>query len=265
MSELRDISQLVNAHKVSAILLPLIEACEINRRQQSVKQMELPELFGEVVETGKLIMQELSREKGDLFQMDELPDHLLMVLSKALGNSVILYNQPSLSLFYDDAISIFKACKVDLECLIALSGSGDNSKANQKTESFVVACLLDAMLPVLLFNANLFLSGIVRNQQELNELNQKSCAFMIEMINRIISKFEVEQGKHNSLVKESNVSLTCTICAHSVKDFQSKLIKNKSSLKSYIDNPSSILAKLIPAIISNINAMNHVVASVIKR
>jgi hypothetical protein len=264
MSEIKHISQLVNAHKVSSILLPLIEACEINRRQQSVKQMELSDLFKEVIETSKSLMQSIADERGDLFSSETLPDQLLMVMSKTLGNSVILYNQPSLSMFFDDAVALLKRCHSDIY-LMAGHKESASQEEREKVDGFLAGEILEAVMPVLLFHTNLYVSGILKTQEDLKDLNDKACLFMVEMIGRIIGKFKEEQGRHDSVVSQSNISITASICSHVVKDYQGKLIKNKDSLRAYVDNPQSVLSKLVPAIVTNINTMNQVVHSVIKK
>lgn len=264
MSELKHISQLVNAHKVSAILLPLIEACEINRRQQSVKQMELPDLFKEVVEKSKQVMQAIAEERGDLFSSETLPDQLLMVMSKALGNSIILYNQPSLSMFYDDAIALLKKCHSEIY-LTAGHKDKTGQQERESIEGFLAGEILQAVMPVLLFHTNLYTSGIIKSQGDLQELNNRACLFVVEVIKRIIARFQGEQGKQDYIVSQSNISITATICAHVIKDYHSKLIKNKDSLKAYMENPEVTLGKLVPAIVTNINTMNQVVQTVIKK
>lgn len=266
------ISQLVNAHKVSSIIVPLSEAVEINKRTHGIKDLSLNELFSHVIETGGDIYETILDESknGKLIDTGLVPDKLFFVLSKALRNCVILYNSASLSLIKDDIIDLFSN-NIDFiqqyqnDTEIELNGKlseQERKKLEQESFGYVTSSLSQAFMPIWLFHTNLYTSGFIK-EDELVRLNRDASDYVVTVIDTIMKRLKSPQGKYSDAFSPSTMFICSEMIANITHSYNCKLIKNQKHLDVYITSPDKVLSSLLPAIYSCFSAMNDVVESAV--
>jgi len=260
----RYINQLVNAHKISLILVPLIEAIEINKRTAGVDDLSLDDLLKKVIDTGGDIYQELL--DGDtLLDVGLVSDKLFLTLSKSLRNNIVLYNAPSLSLIKEELTDMMKEHNGFIQKYQNLAFINDvgNSRLSKFEErqskqyslSYIVGGLSQMFMPIWTFHTNLYTSNIV-DEEKMTTLNLEASDFVVKSMDLILDKISSSQGSYSKDFYGSSVFLCAEMIANVLHDFHGKLIKNNSSLNAYLENPESILSKLLPALYSNFMILN---------
>jgi hypothetical protein len=261
------VSQLVNAHKIAAMLVPLIEAVEINKRTQGARPVTPSDLLKHVVEVGGELYQGLLDKNEQLVDMGLIPDKLFLTLSKSLRNSIVLYNSPSLSLMKDEIASLFDE---NIEFIQRYQNSAlrdvntssntpaalyEQKRARQEAIGYAAGALSQLFMPLWLFHTNLYTSGYI-DEERVADLNKASSGYLVVFMNTILERMNVSQGDYAAEFRMSSIYLCSDMISNCVYDFHKKLIKNKSELDAYIEDPAKTLAKIVPAVYSSFNVMN---------
>lgn len=269
----RYINQLVNAHKISLILVPLIEAIEINKRTAGVDDLSLDDLLKKVIDTGGDIYQDLL-EGDTLLDVGLVSDKLFLTLSKSLRNNIVLYNSPSLSLIKEEMIDMMKEHSGFIQKYQNLAfvkdvGSEKLSKlevrqAKQYSQSYIVGGLSQMFMPIWTFHTNLYTSNII-DEEKLTLLNMEASSYIVKAMDLILDKISMSQGAYSKEFSGTSVFLCAEMIANVLHDFNGKLIKNKSSLDAYLKDPESILSKLLPALYSNFRILNKSAENILSK
>jgi hypothetical protein len=267
----RQIQQLVNAHKIAEILVPLIEAVEINKTTRGVSTLSLTDMFAHVIDTGGEIYRSLLDKNENIIDTGLVSDKLFLVLAKAMRNSVVLYNSASLSLVkdeigtaFDDNIEFIQRYQNDIIKQVGSEekmSSRDLKRVKQESLGYVAAAVSQMVMPLWLFHTNLYTSGFI-NAEEMASINKSSSGYMLALLEKLQDKMKesyTQNGKgDNKDFLISSMHLNAEMIANVVHDFNGKLIKNKKSLDEYIANPIVVLAKLVPPIYANMLSLNDV-------
>jgi len=257
------VMKLINAHKLSMILIPLIEAVEINKRSGNIDGLKVSDLLSHVIDVGTDIYQKLLSENNEtaIVESGAVADKLYITLAKALRNSIVLYNTPSLSLMRDEVESLFQVhqnfmSKYQTETSVQVNKSAEReiSKLTAESIEHTTSSLTQMFMPFWLFHTNLYTSGII-GDVKLVELNQKATGYMIKVIDKLMEKMSRNHGSYNENFKISSLFICSEMTSNVVYDFHGKLIKNKKMLNAYIESPESVLSRLVPAILASFGVL----------
>jgi hypothetical protein len=265
------VSQLLNTHKVVGILMPLMEAVEINRRSGGIEDLNIDDLMKHVIGTGSEIYQRLLDKVDDVVEPGLVADKLFLSLAMTLRNGIVLYNNPSLELMKDDLLGLFETnmdfiqrYQNDAEKALNKGELTEAEKKNAKQEAlgFAVSSLSQMFMPVWIFHTNLYTSGLI-NEDKMAYLNREAGNVLVEMMGLILKRMEVSHGKYNDMFKISSVKTCGELFAYTLNDYHNKLVKNKTALDAYIDDPVKMISKLTPAIHASFTALNQHASTVL--
>jgi hypothetical protein len=259
------INQLVNAHKVSAFLVPLVEAMEINKRTSGVDNLSLPDMLKTVIETGGEVYQEILDEEA-LVDTGLIPDKLFQVLAKTLRNNVVLYNSASLALIKDDMVKMFTK---NIDFLQKYQNLGfEKNTGGKSTPSRVdaiierqhsmghaVSALSQMFMPVWIFHTNLYTSAFI-DEDKMADLNMEVSSYLVNILDVFMKKMESSQSKYFNDFQINSLFLCAEMIANLMHDYNGKIIKNKESLNEYIESPIELISELVPAMYANFSALN---------
>ena len=259
--------QLVSVHKVAHTLSPLLEVVSINQRLHSVDHFNLVDAFGDIAKNGQKILKSFSESANfEIKAEDVIVDKLMSILSHAMANEILLYNNPSIDMFssvFEEIIT--KHAEVihqKVEKAVGSDVQNDNYLVAQN-----VACVIDGISSlfesVWFFNNNLYLSGLV-NSEKMVDLSLSSTNVLVEIVFKMIKNVHNDNKIAAPLVL-STFSLSCKSVAFAMSQFQTRLIKNKTDVLSYIDNPDKYIEQMIPLFVSNFSVMNDAAKDVIER
>ena len=263
------VSQLINTHKVASIISPLVEAVEVNKHTGSIPDLSLSNLLKTVIETGGEVYESLQDKNKDIVEMGLVPDKVFLILSKALRNSVILYNSQSLSLIKDDVIQMLdenigfiQRYANDTESEV--NPPNERSKEVKPQENidltgkeYALSSLSQIYMPIWLYHTNLYLSGMI-DDEKLVELNNKVSSFFSSLLDRLMKRISEPQGRYSKEFKYSSMFLCSELIANVTHNFDKKLIKNKKQLDIYLDEPEVILSHLVKPVYACFVSMNSV-------
>lgn len=246
---------LVNNLKMAAILSPLLEAVEINKRTEGVSGLNASDMFRDVIETGSDIYQQLLVKNNKIQESGLVSDKLFLLLALCLRNSTVLYNSPSLSVIKDDIINLFHE-NADFIQQYPSQVTGRKEKAEDTIPSSA-PCAISAMaamfIPVWLFHSNIFTSGLISLEQ-MNELNSRVCFYLKNSVEKV----------SDILPKEAHPALRAHIfylCAESASkilvDYQIKLLKSKPVMFQYIKEPEIAMSRILPVMNSAWSTLNE--------
>jgi hypothetical protein len=259
------INQLVNAHKVSAFLVPLVEAMEINKRTSGVDNLSLPDMLKTVIETGGEVYQEIL-DGETLVDTGLIPDKLFQVLAKTLRNNVVLYNSASLALIKDDMVKMFTK-NIDFLQKYQNLGSEKNAggqrapstidaiRERQYSMGHAVSALSQMFMPVWIFHTNLYTSALI-DEDRMADLNTEVSSYLVSILNVLMKKMEVSQSKYFKDFQINSLFLCAEMIANLMHDYNGKIIKNKESLNEYIESPINLISELVPAMYASFSALN---------
>jgi hypothetical protein len=258
------INQLLNAHKVSSIVVPLIEAVDINKRTQAIKNLKLDDLLKTVITTGGEIYQEILDGDEKLLETGLVPDKLFLMLSKTLRNNVVLFNSTSLSVIKDEILNTFEAHssfiqKYQNETEKTIAGDKPKStlealRETQYAFSYVTSAIAELLMPITIFHSNLYTSGFV-DEKRMTELNMQVMDYLITIMDAMVDRMSAAQGHYDEMFKINSISLCAGIMSNILNDFSGKMSKNKKTLELYIVKPEQILSKLTPVFYSSFSTM----------
>ena len=264
------VNQLGNAHKVAAMLVPLLEAMEINKRTEGVENLSLDEMFAKVVATAGDVYEDLLDESDKLVSTGLIYDKLLVLLSTAMRNNVVLYNSPSLELIKDDLRDLFVKHADFLQKYQNLASQAsvnegplselESRQIRQYSMGFIAGSLSEMFMPIWTFHANLYTSGLV-DEAGMARLNSIASGYMVEVFDYVVGKMRKTQKGFANEFEISSMSLCAEMIANVVHDFNGKMIKNRSELKAYMEDPKSLLSRLLPVIYANFAALDKASSS----
>jgi hypothetical protein len=273
--DVKYVSQMVNAHKVANLLVPLIEAIEINHKTEMVDDADLGKLLKSVIETGGRIFESIS-DKNEFSDTSLISDKLFITLSKSLRNSVVLFNSTSLQMMESEIMDVFdeNADFLSSFCEAGMKDVGDRAgqmsdterlKMKMDVQGHVVGALSRMFMPVWLFHTSLRTANVVKDSDKIVELNVRASGFLFDILDRMVQKLVDKDDKVSSLFYLNGLSMSADIITSTVHDFNSKLIKNKSHLEQYLEDPEKILSLLVEPISANFAAMNKVTKSILSK
>lgn len=235
---------LVNNIKMANILSPLLEAIEINKHTEGVKDLDINAMLKDVIKTGTEIYQRVIAKDNTAASVSLLGDQIFVLLSICLRNSTILYNSPSLDLIKDDLISLIEDNKSLLGQALEYNVENEDEPSYPPSTELGISSLAAMFTPVWLFHSNIFTSGLI-DLDKLNELNTKVCFFLSQAINKIhnLSDNQLPAGIR------SHLYYVCAEVASKVLvDYQIKLLKSKPVMMAYIDDPLPTMERILPVI-----------------
>tara|TARA_Y100001973_G_C5141754_1_gene303305 strand:- start:201 stop:1061 length:861 start_codon:yes stop_codon:yes gene_type:complete len=261
----RALQQLINTHKVTSIIMPLIEAVEINRRSGTIQGLNTSSLLKQVIEVGSELYQVLIDDDG-IVETGLVSDKLFVALSMSLRNSIVLYNNPSLALMKDEMLSVFKdniefiqryQNKFVAERSVNPEHTTETEAAKFKQDAlgYVLPAFSRMFMPVYLFHTNLYTSGFI-DEAKLAECNKEVFAYCIDVVEKLVERISKAQGKADVLFRANTLVMCADMLAYVIRDYHRKLIKNESVLKSYIDNPIQGIERLVPSLYANFKVLN---------
>ena len=261
----RALQQLINTHKVTSIIMPLIEAVEINRRSGTIQGLNTSSLLKQVIEVGSELYQVLIDDDG-IVETGLVSDKLFVALSMSLRNSIVLYNNPSLALMKDEMLSVFKdniefiqryQNKFVAERSVNPEHTTETEAAKFKQDAlgYVLPAFSRMFMPVYLFHTNLYTSGFI-DEAKLAECNKEVFSFCFDVVEKLVERISKAQGKADVLFRANTLVMCADMLAYVIRDYHRKLIKNESVLKSYIDNPTQGIERLVPSLYANFKVLN---------
>ena len=273
--DMKYMSQMVNAHKVANIMMPLIEAVEINHHTEAVDGLDLAALLKNVVETGGRISESLS-EKHNFAETSLISDKLFLTLAKTLRNTVVMFNSTSLQLMESEIMDVFDECAPFLssfcsEAMKDISGRNagmsevERTKVEMDIQGHVIGCLSRMFMPVWLFHTSLRTSGHIKDTDTIVDLNVKASSFLFELLFKMVEKISNKDDEVSSMFYLNALSIAAEIITSSTHDFNGRLIKNQKHLEQYMRSPESVLKLLVEPISANFIAMNSVTKSVLAK
>lgn len=257
--------QLVSVHKVAHILSPLLEVITVNQRVKSVDHFDLVNAFGEIAKNGQKLHKAYAESTSqDITDQDVIVDKLMSVLSHAMVNEIILYNNPSIDMFANILEEVIvKHCNLiqdKVEKSVGAEYQNDKYVLAQNT-SYVIDGISTLFESTWFFNNNLYISGIVKTDKMV-ELTLSVTDILISVVFKMINNVHYDNKNASPLVL-STFSLSCKSVAFAMSQFQSRLIKNKGDVLSYVEEPEKYIEKMIPLFISNFSVMNDSAKKVI--
>lgn len=261
----RALQQLINTHKVTSIILPLIEAVEINRRSGTIQNLSASTLLKQVIEVGSELYQVLIDDDG-IVETGLVSDKLFVALSMSLRNSIVLYNNPSLALMKDEMLSVFKD---NIEFIQRYQNKfvsersinqehtteTDAAKLKQDALGYILPAFSRMFMPVYLFHTNLYTSGFI-SEAKLAECNKEVFAYCIDVVEKLVDRISKAQGKADVLFRANTLVMCSDMLAYVLRDYHRKLIKNEAVLKGYIENPIQGIERLVPSLYANFKVLN---------
>jgi hypothetical protein len=273
--EIKYVSQIMNAHKIGNILVPLIEAVEINHKTEMVDGADLNKLFQSVIETGGRIFETLSDNK-ELSDTSQMSDKLFIALAKSLRNSVVLFNSTSLQMMESEIMDVFddNAKYISSFCEAGMKDIGNRAgkmsevervRMEMDVQGHVIGSLSKMFMPIWLFHTSLRTANVIKDTEKLLDLNIQASSFFFEILDKMVGKIVDKEDKHSSMFYLNGLSMSADLITSTVHEFNAKLIKNKKQLNQYIEEPESILTLLIEPISANFSAMNKVTKSILAK
>lgn len=261
----RALQQLINTHKVTSIVMPLIEAVEINRRSGTIQNLHTSDLLKQVIEVGSELYQVLIDDET-IVETGLVSDKLFVALSMSLRNSIVLYNNPSLALMKDEMLSVFKdniefiqryQNKLANERSVNKESIADVDLLKHKQEAlgYVLPAFSRMFMPVYLFHTNLYTSGFV-SEVKLAECNKEVFSYCVEIVEKLVDRISKSQGKADVMFRVNTLVMCADMVAYVLRDYHKKLIKNEAVLKDYIKNPVQGVEKLVPSLYGNFKVLN---------
>ena len=272
-NEQKYLSQMVNAHKVANILMPLVEAVEINKHTESVDKVDVKTLFKNVIETGGRISETLA-ESHNFTDTSLISDKLFLTLAKSLRNSVVMFNATSLQLIESEVLDVFDECAPFLssfcsEAMKDISSRGgqlpdvEKMRVEMDIQGHVVGALMRMFMPVWLFHTSLRTSGHVKDSETIVELNVRVSKFLIELLFKMTAKISNKESSVSSMFYMNGLTVAAEIITTSVHEYNTKLVKSPQHLSQYLSSPESILQALVEPISANFSTMNSVIKTVL--
>jgi hypothetical protein len=276
MNDSKYIQQLINTHKITSIILPLIEAVEINKRSGGIEKISAPDLLKEVIHTGtKLYEDLLDVEKTEIVETGVVLDKLFVALAKCMRNNIVLYNNPSLALARDELLEVFK----ENSHFLQRYQNEQEKKVNELEQGvdtihptsnvdkwhvygYIITAITNVFMPIWLFHTNLYTSGYI-DETGMAQYNKRVTKDVLTLIDKMVERISIKQGGMDAFFKVNSFFVCCDMVSHVLKDYQSKLIKNQSSLKGYIEDPSAYIKKLLPPLYANFTVLNATAEEVI--
>jgi hypothetical protein len=260
------LQQLVNTHKVAAIIMPLIEAVEINKRSGGIKNLQVKDLLKQVIETGSEIYQALLDEENLVVDTGLVSDKLFVSLAMSLRNSVVLYSNASLALMKDEMISVFKAHSTfiqeyqnDFVLGKSVNGMSDPEKVSEHAKkealNYILPALSKIYMPIYLFHTNLYTSGFV-DAVKVAKLNHETFGYITDVLSAMVRRVSSSQGENDNYFKESSLVMCSDLITHVLRDYHRKLANNEKTLRAYIASPLAELEKLVPVLYANFQLLN---------
>lgn len=260
------LQQLVNTHKVAAIVMPLLEAVEINKRSGAIKGLSVSTLLTQVVEVGSEIYQALLDDDGLVLDTGLVSDKLFVTLAMSLRNSVVLYSNPSLSLMKDEFISTFKAHgdfiqQYQNEFVSEKLSNGsiytpkEKEQAKRDALNYILPALMKVYMPIYLFHTNLYTSGFA-DELKVTELNLATFKFVSDLVVVLVERVSSSQGKHDIYFKEDSLFMCSEMISQILRDYHRKLSSNEKKLHEYIRAPLTCLESLVPVIYAHFQLLN---------
>jgi len=261
----RVLQQLINTHKVTSIIMPLIEAVEINRRSGTIQNLHTRDLLKQVIEVGSEIYQVLL-DDDCIVETGLVSDKLFVALSMSLRNSIVLYNNPSLALMKDEMLSVFKdnieftqryQNSFTSEKQLNEESITDEHAIKQKQEAlgYVLPAFSRMFMPIYLFHTNLYTSGFI-NETKLAGCNKEVFSYCIEVVEKLVDRISKAQGNADALFRVNTLVMCADMFAYVLRDYHRKLIKNENVLNEYIGNPTQGIERLIPSLYGNFKVLN---------
>jgi hypothetical protein len=259
------LQQLINTHKVTSIIMPLIEAVEINRRSGTIQNLHTRDLLKQVIEVGSEIYQVLL-DDDCIVETGLVSDKLFVALSMSLRNSIVLYNNPSLALMKDEMLSVFKD-NIEFTQRYQNSFSSEKQlnkesiteedaiKQKQEALGYVLPAFSRMFMPIYLFHTNLYTSGFI-NETKLAECNKEVFSYCIEVVEKLVDRISKAQGSADALFRVNTLVMCADMFAYVLRDYHRKLIKNENVLKEYIGTPTQGIERLVPSLYGNFKVLN---------
>jgi len=259
--------QLVSVHKVAHTLSPLLEVISVNQRLNSIDHFSLVDAFGDIAKNGqKLHKAYMEAADFEIKAEDVVVDKLMSILSHAMANEILLYNNPGIDMFtsvFEEVITKHaEVIQQKVEKAVGEEHQNDNYIIAQNV-SYVIDGIGSLFESVWFFNNNLYISGLL-SSEKLVALSLTVTQTLIEIVFKMIRNVQNDNKLSSPLVL-STFSLCCKSVASAMSQFQSRLIKNKADVLSYIDEPDKYIEKMIPLFVSNFSVMNDSAKEVIDR
>lgn len=259
--------QLVSVHKVAHTLSPLLEVISVNQRLNSIDHFSLVDAFGDIAKNGQKIFRAYSEAADfEIKTEDVIVDKLMSILAHAMSNEMLLYNNPSVDMFssvFEEIIT--KHADVihqKVEKAVGDEFQNDNYVIAQNV-AYVIDGIGSLFESVWFFNNNLYISGLL-NSEKMVELTLSVTQTLMNVVFKMISNIHNDNKVASPLVL-STFSLSCKSVSCAMSQFQTRLIKNKGDVLSYIENPDRYIEKMMPLFVSNFTVMNDSAKEVINK
>lgn len=240
----KQIQKLLNAHKLGQIITPLAEAVEINRHTGSIEGLSVSTLFDEVLNASGAIYESAMDDGGALPDMSDISDSIFVILSKALRNNTVVFNNPSLQMLQEDITGLLKKHHGFIVNFLNKNNEGKSLKLVIQGET--TSAIMALYIPMWRFHLSLYVAGFIGNEK-LSELNTTVAAFLLDIIKTIMGK-KSHRDMTSKAMNTHYFKLCTELIGLSLHDYQTKLIKNKDKLKAYIQTPEALINKLVPVI-----------------
>jgi hypothetical protein len=259
--------QLLAVHKVAHTLSPLLEVISSNQRLNAVDHFNLVDAFGDIAKNSQKLLKIYSDNAGfELKPEDVIVDKLMAVLSQALANEILLYNNPSIDMFssiFGEVISK-NAEVIHQKTEKVLGDDYQNDKfALAQNVAYVMDGVSQLFSSVWFFNNNLYISGLL-SHDSMVELTLSVNETLTDVVFKMMDNVQ-NDNKFAAHLSLSTFSLCCKSVSFAMSQFQSRLIKNKNDVSAYIEEPSKYIEQMLPLFISNFSVMNDSAKSVIER
>lgn len=248
---------LVNNIKMANILTPLLEAVEINKRTEGVKDLCASDMLKEVIQTGTEIYQKLAKKHHGAESFPLLGDQIFLLLSMCMRNTTVLYNSASLKIIKDD---VFKLIDENQHVLSASLSDNDSHDTALPSAELGVSALANLFIPAWLFHSNIFTSGLISLEQ-LNELNATVCTFLSKTIERV---HNLSDGNMPTQIRSHLYYVCAEVASKIMVDYQIKLLKSKPVMMKYIEDPLPVMENIVPVIHSAWSVLNEVTTQSMK-
>lgn len=266
------ISRLKMAHQISAILPPLLEALEIQRKGDVVKPGGIsPDQLAEAVfDAAAMIMTHFSGKRAVVIDQKQMLSELLIVLSKSLRNSFVMFGNSDLTSMTEDLISMIDSTKLLKRWVVEKNPSLEQDKNSPNEESSIAARglalseIAGVLMPVFIFHNTLYSIGRV-SEDTLHSMNSKVSDFIANLIFCFWDKLCAEQPAVFEHIKHESM-FTCTeLMHHHFRDIQKKIIKKDSDIDAYIRDPIPYWEKITPGIASSFQVLSDVTTVIMNR
>jgi hypothetical protein len=167
------------AYITSSVATPLLEAIEIHRNVYSNKELSLNDLLNKVIQSTSNVLDKL--EESKVTNISELNNRVMLTISVALRNNIVLYNSTDVSLIEEQITNM-------------LSSTDSLSIIKPDSGLFRVECLVEIFSPFINFHTGLFFSGII-DEETMIKLNAMSSKFVSHFFFDILQQINNQQGK----------------------------------------------------------------------